>query len=130
MKAPKRKRPLPRTVSQTIPDGVNLQELARRVTYVGSPEHKTYPSSSGPPRLRADASKCDASFRDRVSEIQDCLREAVQARKVGDPWENDRFPRYVWGRLDGLCYEARLVNSACGEYKGYPLSAEEVPKGL
>lgn len=69
MRAPKRRRPLPRSLV-TPPEGVRLDELAERVSYVGSGEHKSYPSFAGQPRLRADASKCDPKFTDPV-EITD-----------------------------------------------------------
>jgi len=129
VRAPKRKREAPRTICRAIPRDVNLSDLAQRLAYVGSPEHKSYPTSSGPPRLRADASKCDPSFKNRVQEIENSLRAAVRSGQVGGPWENG-LPRYAWNRLDGVCFEARLVNAESGAYKGYPLSAEEAPEGL
>jgi hypothetical protein len=44
-------------------------------------------------------------------------------------WEG-AFPRYVWYNHEGTVYEARLVNHETGEYKGYPLAADEWPPGL
>ena len=129
MRAPKRKREKPRTVCKAVPAGVILEELAQRVTYAGSPEHKAYPSPAGSPKLRADASKCDPSFKGKVQEIEHCLRDGIRNGRVGGPWESI-FPRYVWNFLHGMCYEARLVNSESGAYKGYPVSLEELPKGL
>src|SRR6266516_5596381 len=58
MRAPRRRRPLRRSFVNA-PRGVDLAVLAQRASYVGSSEHKTYPSFAGQPRLRADASKCD-----------------------------------------------------------------------
>ena len=129
MRTPGRHRPEPRVLCREIPPGVDLKSLAKTATYVGSPEHKTYPSESGPPRLRRDASRCDPSFRERVGEIQETLRESIEEGRVGAPWSN-RFPQYVWGYIDGVCYEARSVNSASGTYKAYPLQEEEIPKGV
>jgi hypothetical protein len=43
MRAPKRRRPLRRSLTEP-PVGVNLSELAKRASYVGSCEHKSYPS--------------------------------------------------------------------------------------
>ncbi len=60
-----------------------------------------------------------------TAQLRDCLR----AGKVGAPWEGD-FPRYVWGRIDGQVYEARLVNKMQGTYKGYPLEDDEWPPGV
>ena len=40
------------------------------------------------------------------------------------------FPRHVWF-LDGdRTFEGRLTNQMKGEYKGYPVSREDLPKEL
>lgn len=110
------------------PLGTSLPELASRAEYVGSSEHKSYPSFAGPPKLRADASKCDPSLADG-SEITGWLRASINRGNVGAPWEGD-FPRYVWRDDEGGLYEARLVNSELGQYTGYPLEPDEKPEGL
>jgi hypothetical protein len=107
---------------------VSLADLADRVSYVGSSEHKSYPSFAGLPKLRADASKCDPSFAD-PDELTKWLRTSIAAGRIGAPWEGD-FPRYVWYPHDEVMYEARLVNQELGQYKGYPLQADEWPEGL
>jgi hypothetical protein len=127
MRAPKRRRPLLRSPQQ-LPDGASLPDLAGRSTYVGSAEHKSYPSFAGQPRLRADASKCDPKFTD-AAEITALLRKAIIIGNVGAPWEGD-FPRYAWHIVDNVVYEARLVNQVLGQYKGYPLDRSEWPEGL
>jgi hypothetical protein len=127
MRAPKRRRPLRRSLTEP-PVGVNLSELAKRASYVGSCEHKSYPSFAGPPKLRADASKCDPALSD-PAKLTSWLRESIAFGHVGEPWEGD-FPRYVWHRRQGEVYEARLVNRELGEYKGYPLERGEEPEGL
>lgn len=110
------------------PAGVDLVQLAERVSYVGSSEHKTFPSFAGPFNPRADASKCDPKLADR-DELTRWLREALRAGYAGQLWEGD-FPRYVWCRRDGVTYEARLSNPELGHYKGYPLRPEESVEGL
>lgn len=122
MRAPKRRRPLRRTYAAP-PSGVDLAELAGRVRYVGSSEHKTSPSFAGPPHPRADASKCDPKLTD-AEVLTTWLRAAVAAGRIGAPWEGD-FPRYAWGTIDGVHYEGRLVNRDQGSYKGYPLTILE-----
>ncbi|MFC0864490.1 hypothetical protein ACFHYQ_19545 [Sphaerimonospora cavernae] len=107
---------------------MSLADLADRASYVGSGEHKSYPSFAGRPRLRADASKCDPKFND-ANEITGFLRQAIAAGNVGAPWEGD-FPRYAWHTLDDVIYEARLVNQELGQYKGYPLKRSEWPESL
>ncbi len=128
MRAPKRKRPLPRTI-QAPPLGVNVAALAAVVRYVGSIEHKIGPSFAGPPRPRADATRCDVSLNDRQAEIQQWLRRAFELQCFSGPWEGD-FPRYVWCRVDQVVYEARLVNRGLGQYKGWQLNRDEWPDGI
>ena len=84
-KAPKRNRIGP------IPEGCDLEETAKKVRYVGSPEHKDVPSFAGHPRPRADATICDRSFIDRLPEIQDWLEKAIRAGNVGD-FLGERLP--------------------------------------
>lgn len=116
-----------RTISE-VPLDLDLAELAARSSYVGSPEHKTFPSFAGPPRPRADATKCDPALGD-ASELTDWLRQAITLGKVGEPWEGD-FPRYVWVCRKGIIYEGRLVNQELGHYKGWPLDRSEWPEGV
>lgn len=110
------------------PTDCDVDELASRATYVGSAEHKTYPSFAGPPKRRADASKCDPSFQ-HAETLTEWLRDAIVRRQFGAPWEGG-FPRYVWYRNEGAWYEGRLVNRQRGDYKGYPVQDSEVPPEL
>lgn len=110
------------------PDGVDLTNIATRVRYVGSPEHKRYLSFAGSPKPRSDATHCDPSFTDPVP-LTAWIAEGIRLGNTGAPWEGD-FPRYVWLRVDDVCYEARLVNSGQGHYKGWALKPEEIPDWL
>ena len=127
MKAPKRRRPLRRRVVAP-PIGADLTALAGRVAYVGSSEHKSFPSFAGPFSPRADASKCDPRLGDR-DKLTGWLRDAFSKGQTGELWDGD-FPRYAWCRRDGVTYEARLTNPTLGEYKGYPLEPDEIVEGL
>lgn len=126
MRATSRKRPFRRTRSAP-PLGIELADLAERASYVGSPEHKSFPSFAGPPKLRGDATKCDPDLD--VGQITAWLREGLLAGNVGAPWRGG-FPQNVWLRTENVCYEARLVNQGLGQYKGWALSDDEVPKWL
>jgi hypothetical protein len=92
-------------------------------------EHKDRPSFAGQPRPRADASICDPALAKNPDELTRWLRVAIRNGYVGAPWEG-RFPRYAWYRRRGVVFEARLVNQEAGQYKGYPLDADDVPEGL
>lgn len=112
-----------------VPSGTDLEALSRRVSYVGSAEHKTYPSAAGTPTPRADATKCDPALHGDFEVLTQWLRRGVALGAVGSPWEAD-FPRYVWVKEDDTWYEARLVNREQGTYKGYVIEPSEVPEGL
>ena len=123
MRAPRRRRPRRREAYS--PPDVNLVSLARRVRYVGSPEHKDFPSFAGRAALRADASCCPREIRD-VDMVTGWLRSAILRGATGAPWEGG-FPRYVWHKEGGTVFEGRLVNRGNGSYKGYPLNEDEWP---
>ena len=101
-------------------------DVADRASYIGSAEHKTYPSPAGHPGLRSDASRCDPRYTD-FQQITLVLREGIRRRCTSGVFEGD-FPKYVWGWLDGQLYEARLINRQQGAYKGYPLEEVDFPK--
>lgn len=126
MRAPKRRRPRKRVIR--VPPHTDLDGLADRVSYVGSPEHKDFPSFAGPPRLRADASCCPREIRDAETVIE-WLQSAIRRGSISADWSGD-FPRYVWHKEGDTVFEARLVNRGNGSYKGYPISVDEWPRGI
>ncbi len=95
------------------------------IEYVGSSEHKSYPSFAGPPRLRSDASQCDPSLGD-AEEFARWIREGVKSNMFSEELQ-EGFPKYVWIERDGEWFEARLVNKTQGQYKGYPILESERP---
>ncbi|MEM9553481.1 MAG: hypothetical protein AAGC60_04430 [Acidobacteriota bacterium] len=110
---------------ETEPDPT---DIAARVRYVGSPEHKAYPSAAGPPRPRPDATLCDPKYKGREEELSGYLKEAIRREVVSSQFESG-FPRYVWLWLEGVLYEARHINGPHGTYKAYALVDEaEYPK--
>ena len=111
-----------------VEHGIDLDEVADRVVYVGSPEHKDVPSFAGPPRPRSDASICPREIADKET-VLGWLRLAIRNGATGAPWERG-FPRYVWYKDGDVVYEARLVNREEGSYKGYPLKDAEWPRGI
>ena len=127
MRAPRRHRPQVREVN--VRPGVDLDDLARRASYIGSAEHKDVVSFAGQPRLRADASCCPRDTAQDQEQINEWLRSAIRAGVTGSPWEG-AFPRYVWYKNEDTVYEGRLVNRGAGQYKGYPLHRNEWPRGI
>jgi hypothetical protein len=126
MRATKRHRP--RKTARLQADGrVDLDAMAETVSYLPSAEHKDYLTAAGPGKLRSDASACPRGL-DFVA-VRGWLRNAVRARQVSADFQGD-FPRYVWTRVEGQVYEARLSNSGLGAYKGYPIHDHESPAWL
>lgn len=126
MRAPKRRRP--RNGARLVP-GVqtDLVGMSQTVSYVISTEHKDYMTSAGPGNLRSDASACPRGVK--REEVENWLKEAVRDGSVSALFDGD-YPRYVWKRVEGRVYEARLSNSGLGQYKGYPIEDHEAPGWL
>lgn len=111
------------------PPDIDWVQLAARVSYSGSPEHKTHDSPAGRPAPRADATKCDPTLTAQWDLVQSWLRAGIRARCVSGPWEGDdpAFPRYVYCKVDNVVYQARLTNRVIGQYKGWQLEPDEWP---
>lgn len=114
---------------ELLVDPLDLRAIASAVRYVGSAEHKTYPSQAGPPRPRADATKCDPNLHGDFEVLSALLVAGICAGHIGGPVESS-FPRYVWAEMEGEWYEARLVNREQGTYKGYGIDRSELPLAL
>ena len=125
MRAPRRRRPNRREIG--VPSNIDLANLAATVRYIGSCEHKDFPSFAGLPRLRGDASLCPRDIRQETADAW--LRSAIRKGATSAQWVGG-FPRYAWHREGDTVFEARLVNSGDGSYKGYPLNREEWPAGI
>jgi len=108
---------------------VDLSEIAERVSYVGSAEHKDMPSFAGQPRPRVDASICPRRLSRDQERVTQWLKTAIRSGATGEELQGG-FPKYAWYKEEGVVYEARLVNPGLGEYKGFPLNATEWPDGL
>lgn len=107
----------------------SVEEQASRAHYVGSIEHKTYPSPAGEPRPRHDASKCPRIEAERWPELTAALQAAIRAGCVSEAIDPCGLPRYVWGTLDEQLYEARRLSAPETGYKAYPIEAFELPEG-
>lgn len=123
---PRRRRPRSST-QLTSASQEQLNDLAGRVAYIPSPEHKNYLTTAGPGRLRSDASPCPRDLA--LDDVEKWLKAALRASHVCEYVEGG-FPRYAWVRAGDQVCEARLSNSGSGEYKGYPILSREAPGWL
>lgn len=111
--------------ADSLDPDTDLQQIASKAKYVGSAEHKSYPSPAGSPALRTDATPCnpDVSY----GEIQKALQEAISRGCVSSTIEQG-YPKYAWGWINEELYEARHINGPAGTYKGYRIDDTERPK--
>ena len=98
------------------------EDAASRAAYRGSPEHKL-------PHARSDATLCPSELEGQEADLTRWLRSAIEQGSAGGFMEG-AFPRYVWYRDGERLFEGRLTNQALGEYKGYPIGADEGPLEL
>jgi hypothetical protein len=111
------------------PQDSTPQIVASLARYVGSGEHKALPIDDSyllepAAYKRSDASRCDPAItRDQAEEA---LRTAIQRGHVSADFQGG-LPVYVWGRLDGRPYTARLINREAGHYKAWPVEESELP---
>lgn len=80
MKTPGRRRPRPQALA-IDPDRLDLERWATGASYVGSPEHKTYHSFAGSPKLRSDATPCPKQYKD-ARLIESWLRNAIREGNI------------------------------------------------
>jgi len=113
-----------RTLHCDLPNS-ELCDIASKAKYVGSPEHKSYRSSAGEPRLRSDATPCDKEIK--FSDIAALLSDSIRKGRISIAIEHG-FPRYVWGWIGRDLYEARHISGNPGTYKGYKLEPPEYPQ--
>jgi hypothetical protein len=117
----------PSRKKQTAPaQMISLQ--ASMPSYVGSAEHKSYPSPLGNPALRSDATKCpkDVSYEEAREALSAAIRDSI-GRGCHSKFKEGSFPRYVWGMVRAgnpprmIFFEARLTNRETGSYKAWPI---------
>lgn len=125
MRSPGRKRPR-RSDRLVRTSEHDFEKMAQEASYIVSPEHNTHLTGAGPGRLRSDASKCPKELQ--LEQATDWLKTAIRKGDVSAAV--DLFPEYVWIRIEGQAFEARLSNSVLGQYKGYPILDNEAPRWL
>ena len=129
---PSRQRTNPKSLAvRPVPSGVDLDEVARRVRYVGSPYHKDRPGFAGMPKRRVAAgSKCPSHLGDNAGSVQSWLESAIRAGHTGR-WDADhRFPLEMFHVEGGVTFQAVLGSPGSGEYHGFPLEPWQRVRGL
>lgn len=109
------------------PSSWQLEQLANRATFRGSGKHKTYPAPNHEwePVWRGDAERCEPYQPEDWATLQSLLQQAIRDGFVDEELRG-RFPFRAWAWVDGVLHEARLTNSATGEYHAFPLSRPQL----
>lgn len=113
-------------------------ELARRATYVGSPEHKDRAWWGGKPQARWRGGTPPRRPKKQLTTVCPLVTEvdrqqATRLLRAGIAAGNYRFvegdgdfPKRVWYVEKGQGWEAYCINRAAGEYKGWPVDEDEL----
>jgi len=98
--------------------------LAKKVHYVGNPEHKRNPGDfalTPPSAPRADKTLCDLAGIRLKSDAVSVLRGGVLKGLISDK-KRGTFPQNIWSvNSERIPFEAQLDNQETGTYHGYPM---------
>jgi hypothetical protein len=127
MKKPEHHRKRPRELHPSISE-IDLNSLAERVTYEGSPKHKRSPKYFSNPEFRSSGSICPPVITHDLPKIMEWLRIGIQKGAISSL--RGEYPQNIW-YLDGeILFEAVLTNKENGQYHGFPLEPFEWPEGI
>lgn len=130
MKPRKTANPKRRLVAAPVlPEGkLALDELAKRTTYGGNPQHKRNPGDFdlNPPSLpRQGKTLCDGAHVFKQAAAENLLREGIR-RGLTSVQARKGWPQNVWAVSEsGIALEAMLTNEDTGLYHGYPLQSRD-----
>jgi hypothetical protein len=128
---PTRRRSNPKRLAiREIPEGVDLDQVASRCRYLGSPYHKQNPGFAGMPRRRLGANLCPRELANDQTRVQAWLQAAVRAGTTGRWDSRRRFPLEVFHREGQLVFVAITGTGGSGAYHGFPLESWENVRGL
>ena len=132
MRRPLRQRTNPKSLAvRPVPDAVDLNEVAGRCRYVGSPYHKDRPGFAGMPKGRRSAgSKCPSELADDQEKVQQWLESSIRAGRTGRWDAQARLPLEVFHREGKLVFQGVLGSPGSGEYHGFPLEDWQVVRNL
>lgn len=111
------------------PPGTDLNAVAQKCRYAGSPYHKIMPDRyNNRPVYHRGKSKCPRELQNNPAQVTEWLRAAIRQGQCGK-FENG-FPRRVWYRDGNDVFQANLHNRESGEYHGFPLEPHDHIIGL
>lgn len=125
----RRNRPRVREVLPPPPD-IDLDAVANKCRYVGSPYHRTIRvKGRTPPQNRPGKTPCPTDLQKNQGLIGEWLRDAIRRGNFGE-FIRGGGPRVVWHEEDGRLFEARNSGPGSCEYHGYPLAPHDQIIGM
>lgn len=76
-------------------------------------------------RQKQHTTVCPLTTSDDRKRATDWLRRAISAGQYVFQEGDQRFPRKVWFEADNQYWMGSCVNTAKGEYKGWPITGDE-----
>ena len=111
------------------PAEIDLEAVAEKCRYVGSPYHRTIRIGGVPPRRnKPGKTSCPKNLQQNQSLVQRWLQEAIRRGNFGK--FDQGLPRVVWHEEDGKLFEARSSGRGSCEYHGYPLAPHDTVIGI
>ena len=112
------------------PDRKELEQLANRAKYKGSPYHKQNPGNDFgvtpqgyKGRRRSPPTCCEWAGVTKSADAENLLKQGIKKGMISEDRSGD-FPKRIWSVVnDGendIALEARLENKEQGIYHGYP----------
>lgn len=124
-------RPLERPRTQA-----ERQALSARACYVGSAEHKASRWWGGMPGVqykdgrparpkRQTTTICPLVTERERDRATEWVRRAIETGQCKFMEGDKDFPKHIWYEADGQGWFGFCINSAAGQYKGWPLEEDE-----
>ncbi len=124
----RRDKPRVRKVLPPPPD-VDLDAVAKKCRYVGSPYHRTIQiKGRRRPENRPGKTPCPMDLQKNQARVEEWLRNAIRRGNFGK--FDQGFPRVVWHEEDGRLLEARQSGRGSCEYLGFPLGPHDKITGM
>ncbi len=124
------KRPKQTTGNRVVPERERAR-VARKASYLGSPEHKTLRWWGGLPQGRRPRPKkqlttpCPLLTETDRERATEWVRKAIRRGDCEFVEGDGDFPKRIWHRDEnGQLWRGLLVNRTTGEYKGWPETDE------
>jgi hypothetical protein len=106
------------------------KDVAKRVSYTPSGEHKNYPSPTGAwtANAKPGSTLCEKYAPKEFSKFKNGVEQAIGGPCISREFRGD-FPSRAWIQVDNVLHELRLSNETLGQYHAFPVNyVEDYPE--